>query len=127
VKDLPSSNFFERVSGIIESAQSNVVRTVNHELVMAYWAIGREIVLELQGGERRSTYGTQLIQSLADHLVPKFGKHFNYRNLNYFRQFYIVYQKGKKLNTPCSQSEEQNLNRFLPHDIDCNCQMKRPC
>ena len=34
----------ERVVAIIEDARSRVVRTVNSEMVLAYWHIGREIV-----------------------------------------------------------------------------------
>ena len=37
------------VSGILDQARANVVRTVNNNMVIAYWLIGREIVLALQG------------------------------------------------------------------------------
>ncbi len=48
---------FDRVVSILEEARSNVVRAVNSNMVMAYWLIGREIVEEIQGGDKRAEYG----------------------------------------------------------------------
>jgi hypothetical protein len=41
------NSLFYRVVIILEQATTNVVRTVNSEMVFAYWHIGREIVQEL--------------------------------------------------------------------------------
>ena len=46
----PSTNrdvasLFERVAGILESGRGRVLRTINHETVLAYWLIGREMVI----------------------------------------------------------------------------------
>jgi hypothetical protein len=45
---------FERVVSVLEQARSNVVRAVNSEMIIAYWLIGREIVQEIQSGEKRA-------------------------------------------------------------------------
>ena len=39
---------FDRVVQILEQARSNVVQSVNTNMVTAYWLIGREIVVEEQ-------------------------------------------------------------------------------
>jgi predicted nuclease of restriction endonuclease-like (RecB) superfamily len=65
------ASLFERVAGILESGRGRVLRTINHETVLAYWLIGREIVQALQGGEARAQYGNA--------------------NLKNFRQFYQAY------------------------------------
>jgi len=36
------------VATILEHARANVVRSVNSEMVIAYWLVGREIVEEKQ-------------------------------------------------------------------------------
>ena len=41
---------FQRVSAILDRAQTAVVRAINSEMVLAYWHIGREIVEAIQGG-----------------------------------------------------------------------------
>ncbi len=46
-----NNSLFSRVAAILELAQNNVVRSVNSNMVLAYWLVGREIVHELQGGE----------------------------------------------------------------------------
>ena len=89
--DSATEELFERVAQIIESARLSVVHTVNQELVQAYWAIGREIVLELQEGEARAAYGKQVIRRLSEQLTERFGKGFSVLNLQLFRQFYLAY------------------------------------
>jgi predicted nuclease of restriction endonuclease-like (RecB) superfamily len=85
------NSLFDRVITILEQARTNVVRTVNSEMVLAYWHIGREIVQELQKGEDRAEYGKQIIKELSAKLNEKYGKGFSTTNLWYFRQFYVVY------------------------------------
>ncbi|MBV5327153.1 MAG: DUF1016 domain-containing protein, partial [Chlorobium sp.] len=57
-------SLFQRVAAILEQARANVVRSVNSNMVLAYWLIGREIVQELQGGEERAEYGKQVLEVL---------------------------------------------------------------
>jgi predicted nuclease of restriction endonuclease-like (RecB) superfamily len=107
---------FERVVSILEQARANVVRTVNSNMVIAYWLIGREIVQRIQGGEDRAEYGKQIVKELSLKLTEKYGKGFSTTNLWYFRQFYMVFADrspeirrkpcgeftpGKKLHKPC--------------------------
>jgi hypothetical protein len=37
----PDSTLFDRVTTILEQARSNVVRSINSEMVIAYWLVGR--------------------------------------------------------------------------------------
>lgn len=87
----PEDSLFDRVVIILEQARTNVIRTVNSEMVLAYWHIGREIVQELQKGKSRAEYGKQIIKQLSVKLNKKYGKGFSSTNLWYFRQFYVVY------------------------------------
>lgn len=82
---------FDRVVSILEQARANVVRAVNTNMVMAYWLIGREIVLVLQGGEGRAEYGRQVLDNLSVRLLERYGKGFSTTNLKYFRLFYQAY------------------------------------
>lgn len=90
-KGLTENLLFERVTAILEQARSNVVRSVNFNMVLAYWLIGREIVQALQGGEARAEYGKQLIEGLSARLAHRFDKGFSVANLKNFRQFYLAY------------------------------------
>jgi predicted nuclease of restriction endonuclease-like (RecB) superfamily len=84
-------SLLDRVVLILEQARANVVRTVNSNMVTAYWLIGREIVLELQSGDERAEYGRQVIENLSERLTKRYGKGFSAPTLWNFRQFYQVY------------------------------------
>jgi hypothetical protein len=85
------SNLFDRVVSILDQARTDSLRAVNNNMVIAYWLIGREIVLEIQGGKERAEYGKQLIEQLSLQLTQKYGRGFSTTNLRYFRTFYTVY------------------------------------
>ncbi|HEX4419505.1 MAG TPA: DUF1016 N-terminal domain-containing protein, partial [Kofleriaceae bacterium] len=59
---------------IIDDARSRVVRTVNSEMVLSYWHIGREIVEYVQRGESRAEYGEQVIEDLSAQLLARVGR-----------------------------------------------------
>ena len=88
-----TKNLFPRVTEIIEQARSNVVRTVNIQMVIAYWLIGREIVEEEQHGSAQAGYGDYLIRDLSKRLGKRYGKGYSVTNLKYFRQFYLTYRE----------------------------------
>jgi len=102
---------FGRVVSILEQAQSNVVRAVNTNMVLAYWLIGREIVQELQGGEERAAYGKQVVEALSGRLTDHFGKGFSYTNLWYFRQFYLAF--ADRLQIPHPRGGESLASAIL--------------
>lgn len=82
---------FDRVALILDQARERVVRSVNSEMVLAYWHIGREVVEYLQAGEERAAYGQRLLESLSERLHERFGRGFSVTNLRYFRLFYQAY------------------------------------
>lgn len=83
----------ERVIAIIEAARSRVVRTVNSEMVISNWHIGREIVEYVQRGEPRAEYGEEVIEDLSKQLRSRIGRGYSARNLWYFRDFYVTYRE----------------------------------
>jgi predicted nuclease of restriction endonuclease-like (RecB) superfamily len=85
------NELFKRVVDILEQARNNVVRSVNSNMVLAYWLIGREIVEEIQGGQERAEYGEKIISNLSIKLSKKYGSGFSVTTLKYFRTFYQVY------------------------------------
>lgn len=69
----------------IQSAQLRASVSVNRELVLLYWSIGREILLR----QAQENWGTKVIDRLADDLKRAFPsmKGFSPRNLKYMRAF----------------------------------------
>ena len=82
---------YARIRQILESARTNVARTVNTTQVIANWLIGREIVEEEQKGKKRAGYGEELLKDLSERLTEDFEKGWSVRNLEYCRNFYLEY------------------------------------
>ncbi|MCX9073559.1 MAG: PDDEXK nuclease domain-containing protein [Candidatus Methanoperedens sp.] len=86
-----NGELFDRVAFILDQARASVVRSVNNQMVIAYWLIGREIVKAAQGGDERAEYGKKVLEELSARLSNKYGKGFSVTNLRYFRLFYQTY------------------------------------
>lgn len=84
---------YVQIKSIIEEARANVVRTVNTEMVRAYWLIGRELVEVEQKGHKRAEYGKQLVELLSQRLSAEFGSGYSVQNLFYMKQFYLNYSR----------------------------------
>ena len=91
VASLEISSLYQRVREILDSAQQRIVRTVNSEMVQAYWLIGQAIVEHEQKGKERADYGTKLIEDLAQRLKTDGGKGFQARNLWWMKDFYLKF------------------------------------
>ena len=82
---------YQRIRQILESARTNVARSVNTTQVVANWLVGREIVEEEQRGHRKAGYGQKLIVRLSGKLEGGFGVGYSSTNLKLFRQFFLRY------------------------------------
>jgi len=91
LSDAAGDELFGRVASILEQARASVVRAVNHNMVVAYWLIGREIVMELQRGQERAGYGERLVEYLSARLTATFGRWYSPENLWKFRLFFVTF------------------------------------
>jgi predicted nuclease of restriction endonuclease-like (RecB) superfamily len=77
----------------IRSAQVRAGLSVNREMILLYWEIGREILARQQ----QEGWGTKVIDHLSRDLSREFPemKGFSPRNLKYIRAFSEAYQDGQ--------------------------------
>jgi hypothetical protein len=66
--DPNEERLFQRVNDILTDSRGRVARTVNTEMVSAYWRIGREIFEIEQQGLERANYGALVLERLAERL-----------------------------------------------------------
>jgi len=85
-----SKGIFDKISGLIEQARQRVATTINQEMVILYWNIGKTIKDEIMKSQR-AEYGKQIVQSLSAQLTQKYGKGFSSQNLWYMVQLYEAY------------------------------------
>jgi hypothetical protein len=77
------------ISETHSTLQQKAASAVNKSLTIRNWLIGFYIVEFEQNGEDRAKYGDRLLESIAE--KTKHIKGLSSRNLNLFRQFYIIY------------------------------------
>lgn len=86
---------YQKASSYIDQARKVIHRTINTEMVKAYWYIGRDIVEEEQQGKKRAKYGSFLLKELSEKLTKKYGHGFSSSTLLDIRLFYQTYPENK--------------------------------
>ena len=84
-------DLYRKIRTILDQSRLQAARSVNSEMVRAYWLIGQAIVEHEQQGRQRADYGEHLIESLAEKLTAEFGRGFNARSVWRIREFYLAF------------------------------------
>ncbi|PDS24078.1 DUF1016 N-terminal domain-containing protein [Flavobacterium branchiophilum] len=84
----------KKIIELIATSRSRVAGYANLEMVVTYFEIGKNIVEEIQKGNKRADYGNQILKQVAEDLLLKLGKGFSVQNLERMRNFYLVYSKS---------------------------------
>ncbi len=115
---IKNNNLFNRVNNIINIAHKNIVSSVNINMVVAYWMIGREIILEVQGGEKRAEYGKQVIKGLSAKLTKEHKKGFSEANLTIFKKFYLTFPERITISYPVgTEFKSYSTNEIIQHPM----------
>lgn len=104
---------YQGIRDVLLSARAQVRQTVNTTMVQAYWQIGRLIVEDEQGGERRAEYGKAVLSDLSRRLTVEFGKGFTPDNLRNFRQFFQSFTWIEICDTVCSELSWSHLRLLM--------------
>ncbi|MCL5032473.1 MAG: PDDEXK nuclease domain-containing protein [Thermotogae bacterium] len=83
-------DIFQKVSALIEQAKNRVATTINEEMVLLYWNIGKTVREEIIKS-KRAEYGKQIVQSLSGELISMYGKGYSEQNIWHMIKFYEVY------------------------------------
>lgn len=113
IKRIGIDGCYNDICHIIEQGQKAAFAAVNNIAVATYWNVGRRIVEEEQHGERRAQYGTRLIATLSERLMPVYGSNYSKRNLDYFRQFYLCFKDYEIVNTRVHNLKWSHYKRLL--------------
>lgn len=89
-EDAQLDSLESRILNILDLAEGQAARAINHTMVVAHWLIGREL-FALQGGEPRAGYGTRFLEKLSRRLSQRGKRGYSVTNLRYFRLFYKIF------------------------------------
>lgn len=104
---------FSKISTHIENAKNQIQRSIDTEMVKAYWLIGRDIVEDEQSGQRRAEYGKAILDGLSQKLFLKHGKGFSVHNLKKMRQFYLEFKDMPPIGYALRIQSKKTLNPNL--------------
>ena len=120
------NDILNNIKGLIINSRNNVYTAVNTEMLNLYWNIGK-IIMEIQQGDERASYGEAVLEKLSLKLTEEFGKGFSARNLRTMRRFYLTYPIWKTVSSKLSWShylellkieEESKRNFYLNETIN---------
>ncbi len=98
------NNLIESIKEIILTSRKNIVRSVNTEMLSAYWNIGRLIVEDEQKNQERAQYGEQTLKHISKRLKAELGNGFSISNLQFMRRLFIAYPNQQTLSVKLSWS-----------------------
>lgn len=102
------NNMFDNIKELVINSRNRVYATVNTEMLNLYWNIGK-IIMEIQQGDERASYGESVLEKLSQKLMHEFGKGFSSRNLRTMRKFYLMYPIWKTVSSKLSWSHYLEL------------------
>lgn len=115
IKNQDINKLCEKITHHIDIARSAVQRSIDTEMVNAYFNIGKEIVEEEQNGYERAEYGSFILKELSQKLALKYAKGFGISTLKDIRQFYLVYE-SQISHSVRGQSLEVSNDSYLQAD-----------
>lgn len=110
--DTAPDTLYTAIAEVIQQARQQVRQAVNHQMVQAYWHIGRLIVEQEQQGQERAEYGKRQLKLLSERLQREFGKGFDITNLRNMRRFYLAFPIRETVSLELSWSHYNLLTRL---------------
>ncbi|WP_349763769.1 PDDEXK nuclease domain-containing protein [Fusobacterium sp. SYSU M8D902] len=116
--EIEKKDVFIDIKNIIELSRKKIVSSINSTMTTTYFLIGKRIVEEEQGGEKRAEYGKSLIKNLSIKLTESYGKGFSETNLKQMKNFYLAYKKRQTLSDEFKLSYSHYLTLMRIVDIE---------
>lgn len=101
---LIDGNLVENIKQIIYNSRKNVLQKINHQLIFAYWEIGKEIISNERNNRVDKQTSRQVILTLSKQLTKEIGKGFSRSNLFNMRKLYQEYPDVQTLSGHLSWS-----------------------
>jgi predicted nuclease of restriction endonuclease-like (RecB) superfamily len=100
------------IKTLIEQSRRNVALTVNAEISLLYWKVGKRINDEILGNER-AEYGKQIVATLSQQLETEYGKGWGEKQLRHCMQFANVFSDEQIVYTVCRELSWSHLRLIM--------------
>ncbi len=96
---------------LIDEAKIRVASTINSELTLLYWHIGKEINAYLQTADKG--YGKKVTDALSKQLTARYGAGYSRRNIYNFMLFNELYPNESIVHTLCAQLSWSHIRSVI--------------
>ncbi|MDD4969501.1 MAG: DUF1016 N-terminal domain-containing protein [Paludibacter sp.] len=106
--DLQKKDLLQSIVSLIDGTRERVALTVNSELTLLYWNIGKQINEDiLKNG--RADYGKNIVLELSNALTSRYGEGFTKRNIHNFIKFNELNPDIQIVHTVCAKLKWQKI------------------
>jgi predicted nuclease of restriction endonuclease-like (RecB) superfamily len=98
---------------LIDQSRQNVAVTVNAEITLLYWKVGKRINEEILKNDR-AEYGKQIIESLSQQLTHYYGSGWSKRQLHYCLRTAEIFPEIEIVNALRAQLSWTHLRFIIP-------------
>ena len=96
-------NLLKEIRQLVEHARHNVIKSINKELLLTYWNVGR-LIVEMEQEEKFDEFSLrQMFIDLSKELTRELGKGFSRSNLFAMRNFHLRFSMGDSVLTLSGQ------------------------
>jgi len=114
---IDEATLLDRVVGIIEKRKHHAGSFANREITLMYWEIGRYISSLLLNG-KRAEYGKQIVATLSQQLIEKYGKSFDIQNVRRMMRFAEKFDDFEIVSELATQLSWTHFVEILPIKSD---------
>jgi predicted nuclease of restriction endonuclease-like (RecB) superfamily len=115
--NLPQQNspLFQEIRQLIDAAKQRVAVTINAEITLLYWQVGKRIQTEILQGQR-AEYGKQIIISLSQQLTQTYGKGWGEKHLRHCLRLAETFPNDRIVSTLCRELSWSHLRQLIYMD-----------
>jgi len=110
--ELQKKDLFQSIVSLIDGTRERVASTVNSELTLLYWKIGKQINEDILKNNR-ADYGKTVVLELSNALTSKYGEGFTKRNIHNFIKFNELNPDIQIVHTVCAQLSWSHIREII--------------
>ncbi|HCY76562.1 MAG TPA: cytoplasmic protein [Ignavibacteriales bacterium] len=103
---------FGKIAALIQESKQRVAVSVNAELTMLYWNIGKHIKTEILNN-KRADYGQRILITLSQQLTENFGKGWSVKQLQHCLHIAEIFPDEQNVYTLCRQLTWSHLRAIM--------------
>jgi len=110
--ELQKKDLLQSIVSLIDGTRERVALTINSELTLLYWNIGKQINEDILKNNR-ADYGKSIVLELSNALTSKYGEGFTKRNIHNFIKFNELNPDIQIVHTVCAQLSWSHIREII--------------